>query len=264
MQYPNSDFNTYLISLCTDQSLVVERSKRFYAQNVNSLDHLRELISLNRFWSPIVWLDGHNKRVNFKAAYYLVLDLDDGQVSLDDALVKLKSEDFAAIVHTTTSHLRVKNGQPPCDRFRIIIPFSRPITTLAMYEFNTKIWIKKFSADVACGSGASAFRPAMAGSTVLYGANLVDPVNVPPIVPRKKSPYANSRQIPSWLEAKLHFGTPGQRHLGLFSVSATLSSFGFSEEETIDIVRQSPLWGQGTDDDSRRTARDGWTKGKQD
>lgn len=262
MQQPTKAFNPYLISLCKDQSLVVERSKRFYEHPVESLAHLAQLVSLNRFWSPIVWRGGHNKKVNFVAAYYMVLDLDDGAISLEEAKGKLRPDNYAALIYTTSSHQKIKNGAPPCDRFRIVIPFSSPITDSAKYEYNMRLWIKRYSADRACGSAASAFKPAMAGVELIDGDNIVDPVNVPPPTPRKKSSYVGSRQIPSWLHAKLHFGVPGERHRGLFSVCASLSAFGFTESETINIVSQSPLWEQGPDDDSRRTARDGWRTGQ--
>lgn len=258
------DSNRYLISLCNDQDLTVERSKRFYVQEVYSFEQLKRLVFSNRLWSPIIWNDGHNKRTNFLGAYYLCLDLDDGCIGLDAIRIELAERGWGGLLYTTMSHQKEKNGLPPCDRFRVVVRFSEPIFDLAVYEYNTKKWINHFSADRACGSGAAVFRPAMDGVEIIPGEGTILPVSLPPVAPRKKSPYLGSRQIPSWLEAKLHLSSPGNRHRQLYSISATLSSFGFSEDETINIVRQSPLWGQGSDDDSRRTARDGWLKGKQD
>lgn len=252
----------YLISLCKDQSLATDRSKRFFIAEVGSFINLATLIAQHRIWSPIIWKDGHNKKINFEAAYYLVLDLDNGEISLEECRKQLINQHYSAIIYTTGSHQKFKNKQPPCDRFRIIIPFSKPVIDLKTYEYNLRIWIKKYFADRACGSGASAFKPALHGVEVLYGENIVEPVKLPPIA-QKKSPYLNSRQIPSWLEAKLTFGSPGERHRTLFHVAATLSAFGFNESETIEIISKSPLWEQGSDDDSRRTTKDGWHKGQQ-
>lgn len=256
--------NPYFVSLCVDTSLEVARSKRFTSEPVESLEDLRRLVSLNRFWAPIVWKDGHNKKENFEAAYFMALDIDESPYSYAAVKNKLIGLGYCAVMYTTQSHQKPKSGKPPADRFRFIIPFARPILDVAVFHYNMRHWVGVYSGDNGCTSGALSFRPARDGIEVIAGGRLADWVAVPPPKPRRQS-YRGTRSIPEWLAAKIQNGEPGRaRHATLFHITAELSARGFNEAEAIDIVQSSPVWEQDSDDDSRRTARDGWRAGQKE
>lgn len=263
MQHNYSARNPYFISLCLDQNLEVARSKRFYKHPVDGLVGLSRLVSQHRFWAPIVWQDGHNKKDKFLAAYYMVLDLDDSPLSLEDVKRKLRDLNYGAIIYPTQSHQKPKGEKPAQDRFRFAIPFSRPILDLKTFQYNMRAWVRTYFADNGCSSGALPFRPALDGVEIIEGDRLADWVT-PPTPRPKREVYRNTRVIPSWLDDKIKNGIPGKsRHVALFHIAAQLAACGFSEAEVINITQSSPVWEQGPDDDSRRTAKDGWRAGKE-
>lgn len=108
---------------------------------LKNMSLLGEFIT-TKVWSPCVWRDGKRKKENFISAHFLVLDFDDvGDETMDELNHSL--QDHKRIIATTKSHQIEKKGVV-CDRFRLILPFDRPITNLYEYEYNMELAIKKW------------------------------------------------------------------------------------------------------------------------
>lgn len=107
---------------------------------------------LKSVWSPIVWAKGHRTRENFKFADWLVLDFDDGELPLENAI----NNTFCDMIHligTTRSHT------PEAPRFRVCIPFERRINEIDLYEGNLAFYSQKHGSDPKPTTGAYPFFP---------------------------------------------------------------------------------------------------------
>jgi hypothetical protein len=67
--------------------------------------------------------------------------------------------DTVHIIGTTKSHQVQKKGKPAKDRFRIIVPWSEPITDAATYSYNVELLIRRYNADETCSDAARFFWP---------------------------------------------------------------------------------------------------------
>lgn len=103
-------------------------------------------------WSPIVWENGYRAKKNFISAYWCALDFDSGELTLDQAVNNVFC-DYKHIIATTKHHQIEKDGLPPCDRFRVIVPFEYEIKNLKQYEQTLVILIRNVGADTACSDG---------------------------------------------------------------------------------------------------------------
>jgi len=77
----------------------------------------------------------HNKRnsASLETVHAITLDCDDG-LSLTTAQERLELSGLNYLIITSWSHQRPKNGKPPCDRYRIIIPLAEPLADLSHYN----------------------------------------------------------------------------------------------------------------------------------
>ena len=107
-------------------------------------------------WSPIVWRGGVRRQENFLFANYAVLDVDAG-MPIAHAIDKV-FRDVCHIIGTTRSHGKEKNGVV-CDRYRVIVPFVRPIYDLATYRHNMQLIVDEYDVDRACKDGGRFFYP---------------------------------------------------------------------------------------------------------
>ena len=107
---------------------------------------------LKSVWSPIVWAKGHRARENFKFADWLVLDFDDGELPIENAVNNVFC-DMVHLIGTTRSHT------PEAPRFRVCIPFERRITELDLYEGNLAFYSDKYGSDPSPTTGAYPFYP---------------------------------------------------------------------------------------------------------
>lgn len=107
-------------------------------------------------WSPCIWKDGIRHQSNFIRADYCVLDFDDGEMSLSQAINTFC--DMKCIIGTTKSHQKEKHGIV-CDRFRVLLEWEEPITDLRIYRFNMHNFMKNYPCDKKCKDGGRFFYP---------------------------------------------------------------------------------------------------------
>jgi len=108
-------------------------------------------------WSNILWAGGHRREENFLSSYYCVFDYDDG-LTIDKALELFSKYQF--ILGTTKSHQIDKGkNKPACDRFRVVVPWQKPIAKIDVYRFNIKKAIAHFKSDPVAYDGARLWQP---------------------------------------------------------------------------------------------------------
>lgn len=116
-------------------------------------------VTCSRNYSAIRFAHNTRNSANFLSADLCILDFD-GNVPLDEA--KLLFADYQAIILTTKSHrMSSKNGMEieKRDRFRVIIPFNKRITSINVFERVMKNVTSDFNSDEACVDGARFFYP---------------------------------------------------------------------------------------------------------
>lgn len=211
---------------------------------VNSDMHKMVPIIQNCAWSPLVWRDGVAKTDNFLYADFLVLDFDaPGDMTM--AQVDNVLSDHQRIIATTKSHMKDKGGVT-CERYRLIIPFSRRITDIAEYKYNYKLALKRFDwADHSTGDGARFFFP----STGIYVQDFDseytwDVVEVPQgneVIAYQQGPITG--KAPSWCLAFINDGRiyNNSRSLTCFYVATELFRQGFGEQKIRIAIKRAPI-----------------------
>lgn len=211
------------------------------------------IIDLNRIargitqyvWSPILFKEGHRIQSNFLSCMWCALDFDTPFLALADAC-KIFC-DTTHIIGTTKSHQKEKGGVI-CDRYRVVLRFSQPITDLRTYRYNMKLMHQKYDdADRACLDGARFFYPCSEIISIVTGDYLIDVVTSVPDdfenLSTRISPYKGSRIIPPWARSRLETVVPvGERNTTFYRVAKDLTRSGFSEEEIWQLVGRSATY----------------------
>lgn len=110
-------------------------------------------------YSAIRFANNIRNSANFLSADLCILDFD-GNLSLETA--KILFADYQAIIVTTKSHQKSsKNGVgiEKRDRFRVLIPLDKRITSINEFERVMKNVTRDFNSDDACVDGARFFYP---------------------------------------------------------------------------------------------------------
>jgi hypothetical protein len=108
--------------------------------------------------------DGYKIKANVEEVYFITLDFDKNIPTLEEFQGMGKEFRFSWFLHTTISHQKPKLDQKgntlesPIDRYRVIIPYSYPVSLeehLGMKQF----WIEKFpDIDSTCFDGNRYFK----------------------------------------------------------------------------------------------------------
>jgi hypothetical protein len=219
-----------------------------------------------------IWRNFERLKKNFMFADWIPIDVDDG-MSLDYAMNHIK--DYIHVVGTTKSHqIPKKNSKDPkgpmitCDRFRIFLKFQNRVHDIDDYEYTTKKWARIFKADMSVAGAQAMVRPCKPVSIKYYG-KLITPVDGK--MEKEKSikkfeqkidGYKGEKIVPSWIKQMLNHGVNGGRNNMVLKFASTLKKCGFSEEETVDMIMNSPNFISGPHSFSKseceRTVRNGF------
>lgn len=199
---------------------------------------------VTRSWSPIVWRDGLRHQSAFLYADFLALDFDgDGMMTLAEA--QRSFADCRHVIGLTKSHGLPKGHKPPADRFRVVMPFERRITSLAEYRYTVGRYARRYDADELCIDGARFFFPCRntVGLPVTEGFEQ-DVYEPPP--PEPPPDYTAFRAIagsmPRWCEGLLRFGCPeARRNTTCFRLGLHLTLCGFTVAQIVDRIMASPI-----------------------
>lgn len=125
---------------------------------VKEFDSLQDLseFTLTHAYSPFVFEGGRRLKKAACSTRLLVLD-EDGELSLATAFEKLKELGCGFSIAKTRHHQKWKKGQPPADRFRIVILLNREVL-VNEYEVLINWAFKMFpGSDEACRDTARFF-----------------------------------------------------------------------------------------------------------
>ena len=113
---------------------------------------------LGASWSPCIWRGGQRLTKNFAGCEFLALDFDTPDFKLDQAINNIFC-DMQHVIGTTRSHRKEKGGIT-ADRFRVVIPFDTPISSVDEYAMNMRHVLRQYpSADRSCRDAARFFFP---------------------------------------------------------------------------------------------------------
>lgn len=191
-------------------------------------------------WSPCVWRWGKRKQSNFIGALWCVMDFDDGDMSLDQAVRTW--QDMTHVIGTTKSHQQLKNGHV-CDRFRVAIRWKDPITDLRRYRYNMVKFTNKYPCDTSCRDAARFFFPCK--EIVSVGEGFAEDVTME-VPERFEKPdlemyraFAEAHITPLHIMHTLkNKPPPGKRNVTVYGLGKDLARLGKTLAECVAIIEQ--------------------------
>ena len=210
-------------------------------------------------WSPIVFAQNYRSRSNFMYSDYMGLDVDNTEgepYTLEQAINDWC--DSACIIGLTKSHQIEKHTAemvyPPADRFRIITPWQRRITSLDEYEYNLRQYTQAHQQfDEACVDGARLFYPLQKIVYANFEGELQPVVSLPVKTAAEQELHsillaAQKRQrltkgIPKYILKFLNEGKifGGSRNLSVYATTRELLEHGYLPEKILDLLAKSPF-----------------------
>jgi len=232
-----------MISISTARFIDYDASKYNYFQptTCRTVDDVAHAIT-NNVWSPCVWDGGKRLKKKFIHSDLAAFDFDSGVWTLDDAI------DFAAnitaswaIIGTTKSHQREKMGLT-CDRFRLVLRWSKRILDRNQYEQNVARLARALPADRATVDAGRLFFPCV---NIVYsqpGLSIKPLPYTHATATRKTTVLKNRDDVPPWMITELNSGIdPGCRNRTAFRYALHLKDRGLDEARTFDILSSISL-----------------------
>lgn len=228
--------------------------QNFRCIEVRSGTDLAKIIT-TAVWSPICWKNNRRLSDEFFCSDFLVLDYDDGVMTLGDVVEWAKKHTH--IIGTTKSHQKEKNGKT-CDRFRVVVPWETRITDLNTYRQNMGRILSALSSDPACKDGARIYQPCT--RIVSYGVG-EKAKWFPYETPKPRPVYTpENKTIPLWLQDYMTTTPgPGERNKTAYKIAYYLARYGFSEQECLSAVLSAPI--DIPDSEKRSCAKSGFRYG---
>ena len=232
----------------------------FRVANTDDLDRISRC-AVKFAWSGIVWKADrrglcYREGNNFLFADYCLLDIDDEgrQFSLEQA--KKAFCDMRHFIGVTRNHQKDKNGIV-CDRYRVVIPWSKRITNAAVFEGNMRSLIFKYdSLDPQTLTAAQHFFPCteivqinLDGYTqdvdekIRFVREDTSPIEYVADVAARRLHFEILGRLPPWLDDFLVRGvaSPGQRHAKALGAAQELLELGLPAELIIEKIKSAPI-----------------------
>jgi hypothetical protein len=213
----------------------------FLIADTNDLERIARGIS-KFVWSGIIWEGGVRQEAKFIRAEYAVLDFDDGELTLEGA--KRRFSDVAHIIGTTKSHTELQH------RFRVVIPFEKPITVLRDYRYNMSKLCDLYESDAQCKDGARFFYPCKEIISVYKDGDAMDvrrtPKEFEDIQCNKLAQLEWSRykRLPMWTDKFLKRGETFKDHgrqTSAFMVACAMKLAGVPKSEAYSLILNAPI-----------------------
>ena len=222
----------------------------------------------SKVWSVCIWKDGRRREQNFITAKWGALDFDDGRYTLAQA-----KKDWNKCIHvigTTKSHQVAKSGKEPCDRFRILFPWSEPITDLRSYRWNMSQLVEKYGADEKCIDGARFYWPCSKITSIQTKGELIEiehkapphfeqPISREDYVQKLKYKRENYQQaLPTYIYKFLYhgqlFGAQQSRNVCCYTSARFLLEIGWSHQRVLSALLDTPISREGFREQEIHTA----------
>lgn len=193
-------------------------------------------------WSGIAWRDGVRKEQNFRASDWAVLDFDNGELELLTAVENIFC-DMQHIIGTTRSHQKWKGSVPPCDRFRVMIPWEQRVTRIDMYRASMERLVGKFVCDKACKDGARFFFPCTEIVSINDSADAYLQETRQPEKPVYSYIRKDSCCLSRWAVGMLRISWPeGTRNTTVYRLSIELARIGNNFDEIYQLIVNNPTF----------------------
>jgi len=198
---------------------------------------------MTRFtWSPIIFDGGIREQARFLRADWCALDFDDGEMTLDRAVNNVFA-DCIRVIGTTKSHQKLKAGVR-ADRFRVLLKFERPITSLDEYRATMVHYIEHHGADPACKDGARFFWPCQEIVDISTEGYTQEIFAAPPRpVWTPKPCYRELGVIRRRSTEALRSVFPrGEKNNRCFMIAKDMFDAGFEFDEILECIIKSPTY----------------------
>lgn len=234
---------SFFVSKSRDESFDPRRQGSFDVRHCKTMHDVASIVVKN-CWSPISWNGGLRKGDNFLEAGLCALDFDSPNYSLRQCITDHRG--FIHLIGTTKSHQKEKRGVV-CDRFRLVIPFMEVVNKSADYKSAISHAILKYQSDEACSDLARFYYPCKEIVSLSEDGQSFQVMRDKNELFIKSDLHGSIRNAPfrtppGWVLAVLRNGVPlGSRHHTCLRIAVALSARGFSEEEILKIICQSPF-----------------------
>ena len=205
---------------------------------------LATLITTFNGWTPSTFFGGTRSNHNFQATNLMVLDVDNG-LSLADAVELFKGHKH--IISTTKSHQKSKNGII-CDRYRVVLFLSEPITTPETYKATWLSLAAKYQfVDIACKDPARFYSRSVEIISQATSGQLIEPVfptttptNTHKVVAFKpQNKISLKRSLARTTTDFLANGAAtGEWNPALNKAAFDMKRKGYTEQEALEIFKQ--------------------------
>lgn len=187
-------------------------------------------------WAPATFTNNYRKADNFQSTDIIALDIDDG-CSIENA--QLLFSPYKYIIAPTKSHKVEKNGKI-CDRFRVVLVLSSPISDAATYLATWHRLYQQFPfIDKACKDPSRFFYRSTSVHAVKTNGLTIDLVAPAPAL----EPERTASSVPTGAKGKLSRATmefmlngaeDGQWNISLFKAAKDYHEQGYGEDEFIE------------------------------
>lgn len=194
-------------------------------------------------WSANIWAKGIRSKSTFVENHFCVLDFDDGEMTLKNAVENYFC-DYQHIIGTTRNHQKPKGDKPACDRFRVVVPWEKPISSLVKYELNMSDRIDFYYADPSCKDAARFFWPCIK----IISANFDEHSEKMPVKRITKKAIESAKRIESLdksysenyikkiLRGKIEIGN---RNQACFKIGCEGFKIGLSINDVVGMIQKS-------------------------
>lgn len=201
---------------------------------------------INEFvWSPCIWRDGKRDSKQFLKAYWLALDFDDPEMTLNEAIKAFC--DMVHVIGTTRNHQKEKKGIV-CDRFRVVLKFTTPIEDLRNYCYTMHKAMERYPVDKQPKDGARFFYPCREIVSVSNEGYTEDPLVAPdtfgrPVSKEKIEAYKATGTTPPFARWALSNVVPmGRRNTTWYRVAKDLARLGMPMDNIVARILASPTY----------------------
>lgn len=234
------------------QISVLKNNTDCIPKTVSSMEELADILVDNNThgWSPGIFNNNYRNLTNFKEMHVIALDFDEG-MSIVEAELMLSG--YRHVIATTRNHQKEKklsSGKikPACDRFRVVLALSAPITSNDVYVATFNELRTLFpAADSACSDASRFFYPCV---EVVSGSD--EGQCITPAIPKVKPETAPKRVLTEEERGKLSrstlefiaIGPKENRNRSAFKAAKDLQEQGYDQEEAEVLLTQCPTLGE--------------------
>lgn len=211
----------------------------FQPVTVGEFDSMDDLI-LKHTYSCSTFKNNYRNNDNFESTECIALDFDDG-LTLEAAEFAFRK--YKNIIAPTRNHQKEKHGKT-CDRYRVILFLSEPITESKVYHNTYKSLLEKFPMADTTSDPARMFYPSQSiysstdGETIVPVAPTPKEITVKDVDDIDFSSKPNGWSSCSWSIANGYFES-GERNEAMMSLCSLLKKLKHTKEQAYYMCKNA-------------------------